>query len=206
MSGLPQPEPRFVEGTTTFDVFTFSGVCHSLLLFPYITNQAGFDTGLAIANTSVDPLGTAPQDGACTLNYYGFVGSNAIVPHLQSRTDFGVAVSPIVPAGGELVMTLSGGGGSVMPMGAGAPVACTGCAPVTFQGYMIASCDFQFAHGYAFISDTGAQKLAQGYLALVIPERQFQNRDNRMTPPFTLRLPQFAGLNAQGNQGEQLGN
>jgi len=38
-----------------------------------------------------------------------------------------------------------------------------------FQGYMMVSCDFQFAHGYAFISDFGAQKLAQGYQALVIP-------------------------------------
>jgi hypothetical protein len=37
-----------------------------------------------------------------------------------------------------------------------------------FQGYMIAVCQFQFAHGYAFISDLGTQKFAQGYLALVL--------------------------------------
>ncbi len=202
------PEPRFIDtGTTAMDVFDFSGICHSLLLFPYITNQAGFDTGIAISNTSVDPLGTAHQDGACTLNYYGFVGSNLAVPVLAATPTAGlagVALSPIVPAGGQLVMTLSGGGGAVIPMGAGAPVACASCAPITFQGYMIASCDFQFAHGYAFISDTGAQKLAQGYLALVIPERFYP--ENESNPPFTLRLPQFAGLDAQGNQGEQLGN
>jgi len=40
-----------------------------------------------------------------------------------------------------------------------------------FQGYMMVGCDFQFAHGYAFISDFGGQKLAQGYQALVLPER-----------------------------------
>jgi hypothetical protein len=37
-----------------------------------------------------------------------------------------------------------------------------------FQGYMIAVCNFQFAHGYAFVSDLGAQKLAHGYLALIL--------------------------------------
>jgi hypothetical protein len=39
-----------------------------------------------------------------------------------------------------------------------------------FQGYVIAQCAFQFAHGFAFVSDLGARNLAMGYLALVIPE------------------------------------
>jgi hypothetical protein len=39
---------------------------------------------------------------------------------------------------------------------------------VGFQGYMIARCNFQYAHGYAFISDLGAQRLAQGYIALIL--------------------------------------
>jgi hypothetical protein len=33
---------------------------------------------------------------------------------------------------------------------------------------MIAVCNFQLAHGYAFVSDLGAQKLAHGYLALIL--------------------------------------
>ena len=37
-----------------------------------------------------------------------------------------------------------------------------------FQGYMIAVCNFRYAHGFAYISDVGAQKLAHGYLALVL--------------------------------------
>ena len=37
-----------------------------------------------------------------------------------------------------------------------------------FQGYMIALCNFQLAHGFAFISDIGARNLAMGYLALVV--------------------------------------
>jgi hypothetical protein len=38
-----------------------------------------------------------------------------------------------------------------------------------FEGYMIAVCNFQMAHGYSFVSDLGAQKLAHGSLALVLP-------------------------------------
>ena len=38
-----------------------------------------------------------------------------------------------------------------------------------FQGYMIAVCNFQLAHGFAFVSDIGARNLAMGYLALVLP-------------------------------------
>jgi hypothetical protein len=33
---------------------------------------------------------------------------------------------------------------------------------------MFAQCNFQFAHGFAFISDLGARNLAMGYLALVV--------------------------------------
>ena len=41
------------------------------LLFPFVTNQSGFDSGIEIANTSTDPFGTTPASGACTLNFYG---------------------------------------------------------------------------------------------------------------------------------------
>jgi hypothetical protein len=37
-----------------------------------------------------------------------------------------------------------------------------------FNGYVIAVCNFQYAHGFAFVSDLGAQKLAMGYLADVL--------------------------------------
>lgn len=47
------------------------------LLFSFVTNQAGFDTGIAIANTSADPFGTTPQNGTCTLSYFG---ANAPAP------------------------------------------------------------------------------------------------------------------------------
>ncbi len=172
MSGA-DPEPRFVDGATSFsNAISFNGVCHTLMLFPFLTNQGGFDTGIAISNTSDDQLGTPNQAGACTLNYFGNAAGVA-VPVLQTGQNAGVAVTPSVPSGGQVVMILSAGAGTVYAQGttpATPTVACAGCAPVGFQGYMIADCGFQYAHGYAFISDLGATKLAQGYLALIIPK------------------------------------
>ncbi len=41
------------------------------LLFTHVTNASGLDTGIAIANTSADPLGTEPESGACTISFFG---------------------------------------------------------------------------------------------------------------------------------------
>lgn len=39
-----------------------------------------------------------------------------------------------------------------------------------FSGYIIADCDFQFAHGFAFITQIGTFLGTEGYLALIIPD------------------------------------
>ncbi|MGQ9918783.1 MAG: hypothetical protein ACUVS7_15350, partial [Bryobacteraceae bacterium] len=69
-----------------------------------------------------------------------------------------------IAAGQQLLMTLSGGNDA------------QGLSPVPgFTGYVIARCNFQYAHGYAFISDLGANKFAQGYIALIIGKEQILN-------------------------------
>jgi len=106
------------------------------------------------------------------------------------------------PAGGMYLMTLQHGG--VVKGPAGQNVGTIGAAP-GFQGYAIASCEFQFAHGYAFISDTNAQVLAQGYLALIIPDRvsfpgivdDEAGSEYRPASPFNLGIGALSG-------GEQL--
>jgi hypothetical protein len=134
--------PRFADtsgaGST---IFTISQ-CQTALLFPFITSQVGFDTGLAIMNTSTDPFGTKPQSGTCTLTFYG-MNAPAAYP------------TGIIPSGNNWTPAV------------GAWMAST-IAP-NFEGYMIALCNFQMAHGYSFVSDLGAQKLAHGSLALVLP-------------------------------------
>jgi hypothetical protein len=132
------PEPRFLDTSSPKNVFTI-GICRTVLLFPFVTNQSGFDTGIALSNTSTDPFGTVPQAGSCSLNWFG-------------------AAAPATPTTTPVVATAT---------------SATVLASITvpgFQGYMIAICNFQYAHGFAFISDVGARNLAMGYLALVIPD------------------------------------
>lgn len=165
-----QQVPRFVPSIKTTEGFTVTR-CRTLLLFPYVTNRNGFNTGIAIANTSRDdnpgPFavggGAQPQTGPCTLYTYG--GNNGPAnPVAQAPVESNVNV----PAGGLYLMTLQTGG--VVKGPAGSDVGPIGAA-AGFEGYIIASCEFQYAHGYAFISDTAVQRVAQGYLALIIPDR-----------------------------------
>lgn len=139
------PIPRFVQPYGPTTIFTISP-CTCNLLFPFVSNIAGFDTGIAIANTSSDPYGTASQTGAVNLYYYGSTSGGGAAPPM--------ATSQPVSGGQELIFTLSNGGNFGVPATPG------------FEGYIIAQSDFQFCHGFAFISDVGAQKLAEGYLAI----------------------------------------
>jgi hypothetical protein len=47
-----------------------------------------------------------------------------------------------------------------------------------FSGYMIAVTGVQYCHAFAFVSDTQVQKLAEGYLAVVLDQPNV-NLDNR---------------------------
>jgi hypothetical protein len=142
---ISAPVPRFADVPTSKTGFTINA-CSTNLLFPFVSNQSGFDTGIAIANTSADPFGTKTQTGACVINYYGTTTAGGAAP--------AAATSATVAPGTELVFSLMAGGGVPATPG--------------FQGYIIAQCAFQYAHGFAFLSDIGATKTAEGYLALVL--------------------------------------
>jgi len=143
--------PRFV--TNTQGSGTAFGVsdCVTNLLFPWVANVAGYDTGIAIANTTKDPFGAAggavAQPGSCTLTGYPAATGTPSVSFTSAS----------VPAGAALTMVLSGTGNPAFN---------------GFVGYIIAVCQFQNAHGFAYITDNfgvGAPNTAQGYVALVIP-------------------------------------
>jgi len=133
--------PRFADTSVLTPIITISA-CQTDLLFTFLTNQAGFDTGFEISNTSTDPFGTSAQNGTCTLNWYG-----------------------TGPAAGTATTTPSIASGNYYP-------ALVSSVAAGFQGYMIAVCNFQYGHGFAFISDGYGQPgrgLSQGYLASIIP-------------------------------------
>jgi hypothetical protein len=150
-SNRDAPEPRFVDTGANRSMFTLAR-CTTNLLFPFVTNQGGFDTGIAISNTTRDDKATVAQAGACTIYYFGSTTGGGAAPPQQT--------SSVVPSGGQLVFTLSGGN-----------AASTIAATPGFQGYMMALCQFQYAHGFAFITDGfgGVPTIAEGYLALVVP-------------------------------------
>jgi hypothetical protein len=142
------PIPRFAPSATPLNSFIVNK-CSCNLLFPFVSNQQGYDTGVAIANTSVDPFGTTPQQGTVTLNYY----SGGTPPPAQTTN------AP-VPGGQQLLFTLSGGGNFGI------------AATPGFQGYIIAQAQFQYCHAFAYISAQGALPTSPGasigYLGLVM--------------------------------------
>jgi hypothetical protein len=129
------PIPRFQDTSTAANILSIT-LCQTDLLFPFVTNINGFDTGIAVANTTTDPFGTTAQAGTCTFNFYGSGAPTPVTtPIVATGTDYANTASTIAPG---------------------------------FQGYMIAVCNFQYAHGFAFISDVGARNLAMGYLPLIL--------------------------------------
>lgn len=150
MASSDVPIPRFGAGTLR-PAFAISE-CRFSILFPFVSNQNGFDTSLVIANTTLDPLGSVPQSGDCRLYFYGTTGAGGSSPSPQTST--------AVPAGGQLIWTLSTGGNY-------------GISPTpNFQGYVIASCGFPLMHGFARIgSRNGTSANDVAYLGLILDQQ-----------------------------------
>lgn len=139
--------PNFVNGssTTTVTGSTY-GACATYLLFPYLTNAAGFESGIAITNASRDNFGTAgassvaTQNGSCVLSFYG----NATVANNPANS-----TTSSISSGTTSAFTL------------------TSVSGANFTGYMIANCNFQYAHGFTYIvSQFGTSSgVAMGYVA-----------------------------------------
>jgi hypothetical protein len=137
--------PRFINLDTTPKTPLVTIIrCQTILLFPYVTSDGGFDTGIAISNTTPDPMGTTTTKGTCKVTFYG----NANTPAALTTGVVGPfdATNNVLPTRAFAVSSLATG----------------------YTGYAFAVCDFQFAHGFAFVSDLGARNLAMGYLALIV--------------------------------------
>lgn len=144
--------PRFIDlGTGDNKTIATINICVTNLLFPYVTTITGFDTGIAISNTSMDPFGTGLQNGACTLNWYGNNNGGTTNTPIPSSTT-ATSGAPTILAGTTWVTD----------------AAATGMAGTGFTGYMIAQCNFQYAHGYAAVTDIGSRGILSAYLALVM--------------------------------------
>ena len=180
------PVPRFLDNPQSSATFSINP-CRTNLLYPFISHQAGFDTGYIVANTSASPFEAfAPrQTGNCTYYYYGAFPDPSKTTAQQTTTTF-------VAPGTLAAATLSGGGDHGLGAMAG------------FQGYMIVRCDFQYAHGFAYISPFGAPLSggATGYIALVMDDR---SRCRMASPPVRRTLRSLSANRPEWIPGKNLG-
>jgi len=189
------PIPSFsstVEAQTPSPTSLFSiSPCETILLFPYVTDFYGFDTGIAISNTSLDSLPTGQaavgQTGACSVSFFGSGGLATTLGTggVYSSTSDTTLTTGLIPPGTTWAFSLS-------TIDAGYNSAPT----YGTTGYAIATCQFQYAHGYSFVSDTGIRNFAAAYLALIIPD------STRAATPFVCSA--YGTSNTCNLTGEQL--
>jgi len=163
------PIPRFVRSGPNGNTFRFNP-CFCNILFPYVTTLVGYDTGIAISNTSLDPFGTTGSTGTITLNFYGTGAAPS-----TGATGMTYTTGP-VPPGGMLGWAVGGGNGVILSPGAqtgtSAPVAQQIPAMTNFSGYIIAQSRFQYCHGIAYLTCAGCGATNPGasesYLGLIM--------------------------------------
>ena len=122
------------------------------LMFPFVSNQAGFDTGISVANTGKDSTGVIGIAGRCAIHYFGkkATGETVSVRKLTNTA---------IPVGEYLTFTISSGGTHGINSEPG------------FQGYIEVDCAFPYAHGYALFTDgpIGQARIGATMPALVLP-------------------------------------
>jgi hypothetical protein len=123
-------------------------VCATRLLFPFVTNMAGFDTGIYLLNGGQSESDNSGQSGACAVRF--FDGSTPGTTPAKSST------LPSLGPGQSFSFTTS-------DPTLGRP---------GFQGYVIATCPFQYAYGLAYVTvgfgsaAVGSAPPGTAYLAL----------------------------------------
>jgi hypothetical protein len=182
------PIPRFTPGTVPTNLYLIVK-CACNLLFPYVVSTAGYDTGIAIANTSTDPGATfgfsaTPQAGAIQFWYYGVGANNSAPPSTQCTSTASPGTCPgttTVPTGQVLTYVASSGSQQW-----GLDNRAAG-----FVGYVITQAAFQYCHAFAYVSALGAGPLtpgtSEGYLGLLL--------DNTSLAPSGLQRTTQAGEN-----------
>jgi hypothetical protein len=167
-------------GSTTNPKGYFVNVteCVTYLLFPFLTcgAQADWTTGIAVANTTKDDevfpvnAGAEAQGGSVMIHAYpkSTAAEKMAVGNMSSpemlADPISATISGNLAAGDSVAVTCN-----MHPMLAG------------FEGYAIARAGFRHAHGMAFVlgnfQDGAAIDVAHGYIALVIPDPEFEGSE-----------------------------
>jgi hypothetical protein len=174
----PQPDgdfgtPRFTSGfKTPGDPLYSIEKCACDLLFPWVVSSGSIDTGIVIANTSLDPCGgtpctagftAVPQAGIVTFYYFGTVGIGDQNPVANLAPN----VSNSVAAGGYVAHVLSQNTSASNGLG----------SRPNFAGYVIAQAQFQYCHGVVDIT-LGSTPIFN-YVGLVLDKGAPLSRTNQ---------------------------
>ncbi len=141
------------------------------MLIPLAEKIGGFDTGISVANTTVDPFGGTSGGGAAsaagTLKFDFFPATTAgvgtpctLTTSSSTRPGFGIAPDGTIPAGGTYAVLLS----QLLPL--------SNCAPGDFIGFIFITANFLNAHGQATITDFRTYSLATNVLVMAPPTTQ----------------------------------
>jgi hypothetical protein len=175
--------PRFATmlGAGTPNTLYTINTCQCSLLFPWVVQNSGFVTGIAVSNTSSDPTNT-PASFTGNLVTYQALKQNGVVRLYLFGTDAPTTAIPN-PSTPKTAQTTSG----VIQSGTSATFLIGGSGVVIsngFQGYAIAQADFQYCHGVAYIVPTNGTSTLS-YVGLVmdngilrsLPARTLNNGD-----------------------------
>jgi hypothetical protein len=155
--------PRFADlaecETATVQILSIFGASTTLLV-PYAVNTVGYNTGMAIANTTTDP-GTAvigfatavKQSGAIAFYFYPQTGTPFTYATTAGSPGTGLNADGTLKTGGLYVVLLD-----QLLKAAG--------ANMEFNGYIFIVTNFTNAHGQYFISNFA--EFTNGALMLVV--------------------------------------
>jgi hypothetical protein len=141
--------PTFV--VATLGPITLANIvaANTTMLIPYAVTTSPYDTGIAIANTTVDPFGSGgggatPQSGSITFTLYPRTATGAGTPitiTTSATKQFGAGLdtSGNLDAGGTWTGLL------------GQDILAAAGSPATFFGYIFIQTNFLNAHGAAYI-------------------------------------------------------
>ena len=152
--------------TNAGDVLNFTE-CVTYLLFPYLTcgSDPAWTTAIAISNTTLD-------DGVFGINDGAEAQNGDIILHAFPRSAYGEDGMKTMGTPWTTMLTESLAAGDTYS------ATCSNLLP-GFEGYAIAKARFRHAHGLAIIlgnfTDGASLDVAHGYLALVIPDPEFNN-------------------------------
>jgi len=138
--------PRYQSSTISVTVIDIVQAETDMLISFAVKNSSGFDTGLAIANTSTDPLGSVngatPNDGTIKLTFYP-QGSGSSFSYTTGAGSPGQGLT----SGGVLAS------GKTWTVGLGELLGAISGAPTSFTGYIVVQAQFTQGHGAAYVTD-----------------------------------------------------